>query len=799
MNVNNIVEAILEGEALLFLGSGFSVGCKNLDENWFPIGKELAGKFYGELGEDNDGDLYTASEMYLKKYGADKIIEMLRKTFRCSQPTPNHNEIFKNSWKNIYTTNYDDIVEVSHRQNSKNIVSVTTSESIEEFCKIKNKIIHINGYIEKLDRNTLSSAFKLTDTSYLTQSFIDTDWSYILRKDFKLAKAIIFIGYSMYDFDIRKIFHESDDLKNKVCFITEKSPSNKTMFTLERFGTVLPIELSGLVSEIALRKTTWVDIKPPCIFNSFVKFSTEGKVSKLHDNDLHELHLYGKFNPDLLNIADINSYVFTRKQEQCILNYLVNGNDVLIHSSLGNGKTILCNKVAYNLHLDNWDVYILNSKENGWENEVDLICDNDNNCLVIIENYHRTVDVIRYLNVKRTTRLRLLLSERSDINDLNYDNLEFLNKEYIEIDLNKIDRDSQIKIIENFNKNGLWGSIAAKGFKQKQKAIEEEYKSEFSLLLLDVFKSPNIEGKIKQLINTLNGNSFNKELIIFASVCSILGYEMDTYDAADYLSSDSLLSSSIRNENGLKELIGLNDSKICIRSSILAKHILLNMNDPNSIIDVLLNIVQTANKLPNSDYIANNLKKDVVRFGNIQAIIPKSSSRENAIIRFYEYVKNVGRYSTNPHFWLQYAIAQLEFKKLDTAETYFNTAYSFAKSSSWYDTEPLDNHYARFLLEKSVYETDTNTAFSYLTSSHNVLRKPRRRHYPYRVATGYLTFYKTHKDKFTDEQLEQLVKYCNTVLDNISKLETRLQEHRHVVECKNNLQAVLDLISSNVI
>ena len=78
--------------------------------------------------------------------------------------------------------------------------------------------MHLNGFIDRLDRNTIGSEFKLTESSYLTASLIDSEWIMVFRNDLKLARAVFFVGYSLYDLDIKRILNESPHLR-KTFFI----------------------------------------------------------------------------------------------------------------------------------------------------------------------------------------------------------------------------------------------------------------------------------------------------------------------------------------------------------------------------------------------------------------------------------------------------------------------------------------------------------------------------------------------------------------------------------------------------
>lgn len=797
--MNEAIEYALSGEALLFLGSGFSLGCKNIIGEGFPIGTILADKLYAELNETSDGDLITASEMFVEEKGQTKLVELLRNLFTVKELSQNHLDIAKVKWKNIYTTNYDDVLERIFVENDIKKVPVTCENNVFEYAKNKEIVVHINGYIDFLSEKSLQSAFKLTDTSYLTQAFSDSQWSYAFRKDLKLAKTVIFIGYSMYDLDIRKILTESPDLRSKTFFITEKNPSKKTMFKLQRFGEILPIELSGLIFNINEKMESWHEVSLPVIYYSLKKYPLRNGIHRLSDKDLFSLHLYGKIKSELMDKEHENKYLFKRECTTRIIKALDKGKVALIHASLGNGKTVIVHQISNHYAEKGYFVYEVGGIESDWESEIYDLAQKSEPVLLVIENYHRYLDVIKYFILHKKINHKLLLSERSDINDIKIDSLDLMENELVEFDINKIDYKSKNKIIENFNEYGLWGGSASLSFRKKADRLDNEYKSEFSNILLDVFDSPLIKDKVTKLTDEIKSNKDHRDIIIFAAITSILGYNISHYDAADYLDSEAIFGASIRSGSEFKQLLGEDDSYISIRSSVLAKHILSSMGNPSHTIDVLVKVIRKAHELSSHNTIASYLAKDLVRFGNIQTVIPQGVNRSACITRYYEQIKNLSRNSRNPHFWLQYAISQLTMGDMDSAEIYFETAYSYAKQAPWYETEPLDNHYARFLLEKATEETDIAKAFPIFEQSHFSLRKQKRRHYPYKVANGYTTFYYKHKYFFSEQQLQSFASYCNDVLNNIESLDDRTKNHRNVKECKGTLNKVLIDISENTV
>lgn len=80
--------------------------------------------------------------------------------------------------------------------------------------------MHLNGSVYNLSAGTMSTEFKLTSSSYLTQLFLDSSWQNLFEYDIRDSDLIVFIGFSLrYDLDIKRLLWEDSDTKKKCVFI----------------------------------------------------------------------------------------------------------------------------------------------------------------------------------------------------------------------------------------------------------------------------------------------------------------------------------------------------------------------------------------------------------------------------------------------------------------------------------------------------------------------------------------------------------------------------------------------------
>lgn len=216
MQIEEGINKIFEGNCMLFLGSGFSLGSENVNHEKLVTAGALSDKMDSLTGGSNEGNLENASEEFIDELGELKLVEFLRKEFTVVNYSKEQEVIGKCNWGRIYTTNYDQTNEKIAENSGKILTPVTLSSPLKEYRDKSNIVIHLNGSVSDLSSGSLSEEFKLTSSSYLTQSFLKSEWISLFRYDLKDSDAIFFVGYSLsYDLDIKRLMFENPTIKDK--------------------------------------------------------------------------------------------------------------------------------------------------------------------------------------------------------------------------------------------------------------------------------------------------------------------------------------------------------------------------------------------------------------------------------------------------------------------------------------------------------------------------------------------------------------------------------------------------------
>lgn len=241
------------------------------------------------------------------------------------------------------------------------------------------------------------------------------------------------------------------------------------------------------------------------------------------------------------------------------------------------------------------------------------------------------------------------------------------------------------------------------------------------------------------------------------------------------------------------------------RSSVLAKFGLTSFSDSKTLIDRIIKIATKAHECANANQnsaLYFGVYRELVNYGVLQAMLPEKGKRD-ALIRFYEAMKNLSAAKKHPHFWLQYALARLAQdnpEDLEKAKFYIDSAYSHARNILGYHTKHLDTVNAKYLIKHGANIHDINQAWKEVTDAHAILLRQIRTEKteaPYNAAKEYLTFYNAKKKSLNSEQKIFLVKMCGQILEGISFLETDLQTERIIRFCKADLESLISDVNKS--
>lgn len=781
MELKEAIRSILDGEAILFTGSGFSANAQKANGESLCTAKTLAHKLLAECDFDEKeyvDDLGMASDIYKEMKGTYRLMDFLTNEFVAETLTPEQEYISTLPWFRIYTTNYDNVLEKAYQKAGKKLNVAVLSDRQSDYVDKRNLCVCLNGSLSRLREDKLTEEIKLTNSSYLTDSFRSSPWLNFFQTDLKTAKAVFFVGYSMqYDIDIQRIIFENNELREKTFFIMWEKELKANVLLAKRFGQSFPIGLISFADHIKEIQKNYVSVKrfhrPILCFDEII---VSKSIPTIRDKETFDLFLkgdigswdkvyYSLISPDYLPFC-----VYRTKLDDIMSAVKVGERNIVVHSSLGNGKTFFLFSLATMFTRNGFKVYFFQRYRSTLSREIEQICEDNSPVVIIFDKYS---DCLPYLETFKSFRKEqvLVVADRSALNDVNYGKIVSLLGDFSNIDLNELDDKEIEQLCKILSRYGLWGNKSHLRDDQKFDYIANKCSRSMGKTILQILHSPNIIDKYKTLINDVRNKKSFYNALIYILIAQVAGFSVDTDDLVNIFDASQLNSPSFRNNTSVREFIDFDGNCIKGTSSLFAGVLLEEIFDSGVIVDVMLAIFRRLNEQRSRSEVRSVLKK-MMTYSNLQHILNKKDKNYKAnLLHYYDSIHTLSFCAENPHFWMQYAILKLSEYDYVTAEIYFNTAYSFAKKHKDFDTYQIDNHHARFLLENEVVSGSQLTCMKAFTEAHDVLINPKHKedsyYYPYRVAQKYYPFYERFFAGMNAIEKKTFLADCEAMLNRI--------------------------------
>lgn len=218
ISIEDALRIAADGDAVLFVGAG--VGHLVDGPNGkLPSGPVLSNRILGRKDDTPSPPPLDKAAGYVirKGAGAESVYETLRENLTVVGVDPGLAELYSLPWRRIYTTNYDDAIEQA--RSGKQPTSSCVLESGTEKAKI-GAVIHLNGKLANVSAASLEKEIALSDRSYADRNLERSPWYGFFARDLETSRAVIFVGYSLYDLDISRLVFSSDIADKTFFFVS---------------------------------------------------------------------------------------------------------------------------------------------------------------------------------------------------------------------------------------------------------------------------------------------------------------------------------------------------------------------------------------------------------------------------------------------------------------------------------------------------------------------------------------------------------------------------------------------------
>lgn len=804
--MNNYKKALVaakSGRAVFILGAGFSKEAKNYGDKNLFLGSDLKKFLSDKIGISLNYPLEIVSQNYVELESESKLLDILKSQFLVKEFPDYYNCL--SDLKNIhfYTTNYDDLIEKIFINSSKKIQSYQLCDKLEKVAE-KSFILHINGKV--MQDTTSIENLRLTLDSY-DKTFFDSPWIKFFSDDLQYAEVIFILGYSLVaDLDLRRILKQH---KNKCYIIQHPNIDISDVELLKNYGTVIENGIEAFLSDLRETKVEEKKDYDLGVLKSFKQVNTELICERPSDQQVFDFLIKGSIenrNIFYQNIDKKFEYLVNRRELFPVIDAINQGLDIIIHSDLGNGKTIFLHQLARLIKEKKILQYEYNSTSNCFK-EIRKINESKEKTILVFDPYNTNYDLIKTIKNLSLDNIQLLLIARTAM----HENFERLIDKDLGIlrqnifDLNCLNEEECIEVNKIFEKHGLWGKDAAVPEKQKIQILmgKNKCKGNFQNIILYLFERSEIKDKFVEIIKHEKSTE-TKKLLLLSFINAILQLQIKDSDFNLLYDFDVYKK---YNTELFKEFAYFDRNQgWTIKSPIIAKSMVKSCAfNKSEIIKILIELTIKIDKLYNEeDEAFLTALKNLASCSYLSFIFDYDIDK-NELLSYFEGVKETSFNKRNYFFWMQYAIACVNTCEYERAKIYFDTAYSFAnRKGKMFSTFQIDNHYARFLLERQLYTRNPNDAFTNFERAHRLLLKSQNndlygdRYYQFRVAKSYKDYYDTFYDSFTQNEKRYFVEACRIMLENVNKYfkeVDRASNKIDVVKCRENLRYIINTVS----
>ena len=810
--LKSLLRSHRQRQGVLFVGAGFSAEAEghDLDGNMqkLPSARGLAKYMAGILDED-ESDLMTLSSLYEDKFGEHKLFTLLKSFFVANKVTQSQRSISRFPCKQIYTTNYDNVVDTCLSSDGIKHSIHTTSQNPSDIDSKILPVVHINGYIQSATFVNYKKEIKLTDFQYFSDDFSRSAWGERFRTDLITAPVIVFAGYSLYDIDVARVINSFEGMEDRIFFVVKENPSKTLIKKLEGFGRVLSIGVDAFaraVEEI-LSEPQMVTAKEPTAWERIHTPSIPSR--QLRDIDVINYLMSGSVDSSLLaaDIIQNQNNLFINRD---VCDYITRGivekrfKNTLLSSNVGNGKTEALLAIGYKLAARGITVYRASSRPSLLLQELSLIRDKNGPIALIIDDVFSYIDVINGIQSIDRDDIYTISSSRTAQVELQEGYIRNIFKGNLELfNMDNLSESETRDIIDLFDKYALWGARQPQSFDQKKSFIQRDCSGELRFLILEAMNSPNIRNRIQEIMNVQGTPSERdrvRTVLIISQLLNLAQIQSDLSTISELAAFDARRAIA-GHANNLKDFALIKNGRISIKSPIFSEYVIKKLIDTSFVINTMISAMRQLDELHDNSHEYAQIYKNFCRFNFVEQAI----SEEKRLVHMVHYFENIKelRHSRNQSlFWLQYAMCRMSLSQWGEAKRLFDVSYSFSKSMGYKDNRHLDNQWARFLLvsrTKSNEYTDFSQAFN---EAHNICIKQLidepTSTAPYRVASNYLAFLERRKSDLSAGDLIGIIRSANEV-SNRYRVAGKNIRHSVVIRCADNMMKAIEIAKARLV
>lgn len=714
--LQELLQRARNGNAVLFCGAGLTADCLNFDEDstvgvTFHLLRLLNDELKANGKQSGFRDIRNAAKRYRSDLGNHRLMQLLKDRFRLKNVSSSIVDIVGYPWAAVYTTNYDNGLELALQEAGKKCASLNNLDD-PKTTSSGTPIIHLHGFIDAWTDATFDQSCILDADSYRHLSGV-SNWLSRLRFDLECAEVVVFIGFSAADFHLSQVFFDSSGLREKAFFINRPSsePDLDERMTQEEFGEPLYIGRQDFAQIV--RETLQLEGAVEPKLASFNRYRPPlPSVSVPSVQDIEDLFIWGRVVEEHLKRdydQSKSDYHVRRQEVEHIRKHLdSDGRIVLLSGDICAGKKLVVWGAVNGLSAGR-PVFQLRHSYSGLVDEACSILTSYPNAVLVVDNcfsLHKShlLGLARQISASAGA---LILSSRNISTEAETGKLKDLRAipSLLEIDTGRLHSAEVDALIALIDQIAGWRDFRALSLSDRRRFVEVECNGVIPSVLLRLLKSDYVRMKYREEYNkTSHLDDHDRQMIIAALLIANIGFDAPISLLSDLFEQDfiSVLKRASIQGSALK-LVRADAGVVRTVPSVGARDLLESIIEARDIVNTTIYILERMEEEIKRSDLQQHIFLQLMRYSILSTIV----SDKAEINRFFDHISKIRYFREMPLFWLQWHMAVCAEERWPKAEEYLEMGYTAAKGyekrkGEEYNKKQLDDRKAKFLIARAV-------------------------------------------------------------------------------------------------
>ena len=757
------------GGAILFCGAGFSAECLNLEfDEKFGVGNDLLKVLNAKLDAPRNR-LDRAASAYRQKFGEHGLRDLLQARFEVSHVPTFMLDILSYPWSRIYTTNYDNAIEMALERVKRRKTSLSNVNSPAELQKDSLAVIHLHGFLQ--DWSNLAAFEKscvLTSESYYQVRETLGPWLETLQADYAGSRLFVFAGFAASDLRINQILFDRTP-RDKVYFVNRPTPQSRleTDEDQKDFGTPIYIGNAGLAEHTRVAVARSRSNEPYC--PSFLRYIRPEPATAVPSvNAIQELIIDGHIDPSQI-VRDLligtSDYHVLRKDSQRIVSAIAAGkNPILLTGEICDGKTLLIEALAARLSATGRPIFFLRSAyDTVVEETVAMITAYPDTVIIAESCFELGADRLRNLvTIAEGSKATLILTSRSISAEAEVVEFEILSAKagLAHIRLQGLDDDETQDLARLADQiagfTGLPGTPA-----QQVDRIRKDCQGRLPRFLAELMKSKVVINRYAEEYTKISSLTQRRDMMVLIAALYMthIGHDPTVSTLSNMLSVNcERVIERIDSAHPRFKLMRIYRDTLRTVPSLGARAILTDIipaSDPRIVVDTVVEMLRSLGGTTRQGQMVSVFQQ-LMRYSVISKVVLDTAERN----RFFDNVSKIDSCRSYVLFWVQWHMAMVDQKRWNEAEIYLERSYTEADNHDRrkltgpkFDRFQIDDRKSKFLMIR-----DTETQFrpqmikdveQACLIAHRLMAHKDMSHHPFDTLSEIVKFLQVHGPRFS--------------------------------------------------